>query len=490
MRDPFARRFAALGCIEGLLCTIVWCAVAAVARLDALPTALAAGILYVAAVVAGRLALAKRLHDPARVIDVALFTSTAGALVAAALAGFRYGAPAALILLGSSCAVALAMGGQLLRLAPPAPAAGRGVRLVDVIGSPALVLAVAGWATTAGALLGAQVALGISGRTGAFVRAAALYGPAFLLFVVAAAGAYGRTLAASIDRVREAVFAMARSGRLEKPIAVTDGDDVGALAAALGALRTYLFQELDRYEQALDRARKAEARKEEFFGQLTRELHGPLQAIVAEARDLEAGRRGSLDDAQRTDVRVIESAAYHLLGLLDDVVDLTVLQSGTLKLAPVELDAAALARAVVRELGGLVIAAKKPLALRADAEGPLPIWADPRRMRQVLSNLVTNAIKFSEQGQVTVTARAAAGPDPAIMISVSDSGPGIAADELAHIFDQYRQVGSPGAKRAGYGLGLAIAMRLVELHGGTLTVKSTPGQGSTFTISLPDRRAS
>src|SRR5262249_61165555 len=108
------------------------------------------------------------------------------------------------------------------------------------------------------------------------------------------------------------------------------------LAAALGALRTHLWSEFDRYEQALDRARRAEARKEEFFGQLTRELHGPLEAIVAEARDLEAGRHGSFDPAQRTDGRGTDTAAYHLLGLLDDVVDLTVLQSGTLKLAPVE----------------------------------------------------------------------------------------------------------------------------------------------------------
>src|SRR5262245_19497410 len=392
MRDPFARRFAALGAAEGLLAAVLWCVVAAVsrpeARAGALLTALAAGTLYSAAVVVGRLALAARLRDPARIPDAALFTSTAGALVAAALAGARYGAPAALILLGTSCGIALAFGGPLRRLMPANPALDRGVRLVDVIGGAAVVLAVAGWATTAGALVGGQAALGISVRATGFMRAAALYGPAFLLYVVAAAGAFGRTLAAGIDRVREAVAAMARSGRVEQPIAVADGDDVGQLAAALGALRTHLWSEFDRYEHALDRARRAEARKEEFFGQLTSELHGPLEAIVAEARDLEAGRHGSFDAAQRTDVRVIESAAYHLLGLLDDVVDLTVLQSGTLKLAPVELDAAALSRAVARELGGLVVAAKKPVLLRADAEGPLPVRADPRRIRQVLSNLV------------------------------------------------------------------------------------------------------
>src|SRR5262249_60161564 len=105
------------------------------------------------------------------------------------------------------------------------------------------------------------------------------------------------------------------------------------LAAALGALRTHLWSEFDRYEQALDRARRAEARKEEFFGQLTRELHGPLEAIVAEARDLEAGRHGSFDPAHRTDLRGIESAAYHLRGHLDDVVRLALLQSGACKLS-------------------------------------------------------------------------------------------------------------------------------------------------------------
>src|ERR1044071_8917068 len=108
MRDPFARRFAVLGAPEALLCTIVWCAVAGAARPDALATAVLAGALYAAAVTAGRLALAKRLRDPARVTDAALLTSTAGALLAAALAGVRYGTPGALILLGSSCGIGLA----------------------------------------------------------------------------------------------------------------------------------------------------------------------------------------------------------------------------------------------------------------------------------------------------------------------------------------------------------------------------------------------
>ena len=178
-------------------------------------------------------------------------------------------------------------------------------------------------------------------------------------------------------------------------------------------------------------------------------------------------------------MRIIEGAAHHLLGLLDDVVDLSVLQAGKLRLEIGEVDAAALVRDVVRELGGLVLASRRKVELVADASETIALRADVRRIRQVVVNLVANAVKFTRQGSVRVQARAENGR---VRIRVIDTGEGIAANELERIFDEYRQV---GGKKGGYGLGLAISRRLVELHGGTLTVESEFGSGSTFTLDLP-----
>src|SRR5262249_37372785 len=342
MSGRFAARFAALGAAEGVLVTLVWCAIAAVAlpagaRASALTVALTGGLAYCTTVAALRVLLATRLRDPARVTDSAVASSFASALPPATSAATRYGIEAALLVLGSAATVALGCLRWTRRLSPDEPQAGRGLRLQDLLAGAALTLAVASWATTAGVLLGGQAMLHLPAAATRFGRAAAISGPAFILSALAVAAIAGRALGADINRVRAAVAAMASSGHLEQPLAVTTPDEIGALTHALGELRTHLFAELVTYEQALDRAHKAETRKDAFFGQLTRELHVPLDAIVAEARALQAGEHGAMPAEQQNHVRVIESAAYHLLGLLGDVVDLTVLQSGTLKLAPVEL---------------------------------------------------------------------------------------------------------------------------------------------------------
>jgi signal transduction histidine kinase len=181
-------------------------------------------------------------------------------------------------------------------------------------------------------------------------------------------------------------------------------------------------------------------------------------------------------------LRIIEASARQLLGMLDDVVGISVLEAGALKLAKIELDVAQLCREVVRELGGILVAQSKSIELLADAPEPLPVHADPQRLRQVLTNLVGNAIKFTDRGHVVVRARrGAAGAE----IAVSDTGRGIAEDLLPHVFDAYRQAAAGDGPSKGHGLGLAIARRLVELHGGTVRVDSRPQVGSTFALTLP-----
>src|SRR5690606_11253104 len=145
-----------------------------------------------------------------------------------------------------------------------------------------------------------------------------------------------------------------------------------------------------------------------------------------------------------------------------------------------KVDLYEIAEAVVREAEAL--AAEKGLELTLSAERGQFVLADPRRIRQVLGNLVGNAIKFTIRGSVRVALERREG---CFAFTVSDTGPGIAPDESKAIFEEYRQVGDLAARRSGTGLGLAIARRLVELHGGTIELESAVGQGSRFTFTLP-----
>ena len=478
-----SRRFALLGAAEGAVVTALWCAGAAAigfeARLLAAGMALALGALYTGGLIAARNAVAQKLRDPMRIFEAAMMTALGAAVLPALIGIARFGLAGAMWAIGTASATALAFLGAAAKLSPDRPETGGGLRMRDMIVGSAVALAIAGWATIAALLLGGQHALGVP-LSGPITRYGLLFGPAFFGFTYAAAAAAGRALAQDVDRARDAIATMAQTGALEQPLQVVAADEIGALTAALAGLRTRLFEELATHEQAEKRARHAEERKDHFLRLLSHELRAPLSAIADEARALGAGSYGELPrPAQRDDVRIIEGAAHHLLGLLDDVVDLSVLQAGKLQLDIGPADASAIARDVVRELGGLVLASRRKLELVADAPATIPLRCDGRRIRQVLVNLVANAVKFTRQGTVRVQARQ---EDGRVRIRVIDTGEGIPAEEQDKIFDEYRQV---GGKKGGYGLGLAISRRLVELHGGTLTVKSEYGSGSTFTLDLP-----
>jgi signal transduction histidine kinase len=479
----YARRFALLGAAEGGVVTLLWCggaaAVGSGARLLATAMALALAALYTGGLVAARNAAAQKLRDPVRIFEAAVLTALGAAVLPAIIAALRFGIAGSLWALGTSAATALAFLGAAAKLIPDDPEVGRGLRMRDMIVGSAVALAIAGWATIAALLLGGQKALDVP-MSGPITRYGLLFGPAFFGFTYAAAAAAGRALAADVDRARDAIATMAQTGALEQPLPVVDADEIGALTAALAGLRARLHEELGSHEQAEVRARTAEERKDRFLQLLSHELRAPLSAIADEARALDNGSYGELPrPAQRDDVRIIEGAAHHLLGLLDDVVDLSVLQAGKLELDIGDVDAAALARDVVRELGGLVLASRRKVELTADAPPSIPLRCDGRRIRQVLVNLVANAVKFTRQGSVKVQAKL---HDGRVRIRVVDTGEGIPEHDLDKIFDEYRQV---GGKKGGYGLGLSISRRLVELHGGTLTVQSDYGSGSTFTLDLP-----
>jgi signal transduction histidine kinase len=183
----------------------------------------------------------------------------------------------------------------------------------------------------------------------------------------------------------------------------------------------------------------------------------------------------------------IHSSGEHLLTLINEVLDLSKIEAGRMELDLGEVDLGELldhALALVRER-----AARNGLTLTQDIAPDLPDWvADARKIKQVLLNLLSNAVKFTPTGG-QVTLRAACPSADAVEIAVIDTGVGIAAADQVAVFDAFRQAsGSYLRKSEGTGLGLALARRFVELHGGTLSLHSAPGQGSTFTFTLPARK--
>jgi signal transduction histidine kinase len=193
---------------------------------------------------------------------------------------------------------------------------------------------------------------------------------------------------------------------------------------------------------------------------------------------------GDVPEAIRDTLERVKSNGQHLLGLINDVLDLSKIEAGQLTLSLGEYSMGDVVQAVVSAVESL--ASEKKLALKATVPADLPPGrGDERRLTQVLLNLVGNAIKFTDDGEVSIQARAS---DGAFVVSVSDTGPGISEADQRTIFEEFQQADSSSTrKKGGTGLGLSISRRIVELHGGRLWVESTPGRGSTFSFTLPVR---
>jgi signal transduction histidine kinase len=232
-------------------------------------------------------------------------------------------------------------------------------------------------------------------------------------------------------------------------------------------------------------AASANRAKSEFMASMSHELRTPLNAILGYTSLLADGITGPVIPAQQEQLLRIRASATHLLGLIDEVLSFSRLEAGREQLSMHDVDV----RAVFEEAASLVrpmAAAKKiPLVveLPADGDGALHLETDVLKLRQILVNLLTNAVKFTDQGAVSLSA-VAEGDD--IVFSVRDSGIGIPRAHLDRVFEPFWQVEQAASRRVGgTGLGLTVTRRLARLLGGEVTVESTPGQGSTFTIRLP-----
>jgi signal transduction histidine kinase/ligand-binding sensor domain-containing protein/ActR/RegA family two-component response regulator len=237
--------------------------------------------------------------------------------------------------------------------------------------------------------------------------------------------------------------------------------------------------------QAKAQAEAASQAKSEFLANMSHELRTPLNGILGFAQILQ--RNPGLTDDQQSGLRTIYNSGQHLLMLINDVLDLAKIEARKLELQPQPCNLTAMLEGVASLIR--VAAQQKQLAFHYQATADLPtaIVADEQRLRQVLLNLLGNAVKFTEQGSVTLMVelvpqtRQIAGCE--LRFAVQDTGIGISPEQQARIFQPFEQAGAAGQRAAGTGLGLSISQRLVQLMGSTITVESTPGVGSTFAFS-------
>ncbi len=252
-----------------------------------------------------------------------------------------------------------------------------------------------------------------------------------------------------------------------------------AAQSVLAIQNARLFSEVEEKGRQLEVASR---HKSQFLANMSHELRTPLNSVLGFTEMLVDGLYGDLPDKARTTLGRVQANGRHLLGLINDVLDLSKIEAGQLKLT---IDDYAISQ-VVRTVAATTepLARAKGLRLSANVEDSLPIGrGDERRLAQVLLNLAGNAVKFTEAGSIEIAASAKSGR---FEILVRDTGPGIAPEHQERIFEEFQQVDESSTRqKGGTGLGLAISKRIVEMHGGTISVDSALGAGSTFRVSIP-----
>jgi signal transduction histidine kinase len=310
-----------------------------------------------------------------------------------------------------------------------------------------------------------------------------------LLAAMLVAFGLARRLSRPIVQVQRGARRLA-DGDLSTRIKVKTGDEVEALASEFNRMA----DQLQDYTTGLERKvaektaelESANRHKSEFLANMSHELRTPLNAVIGFSDVLKEKMFGELNEKQMEYVGDIHSSGQHLLSLINDILDLSKIEAGRMELDPHAFDVGAAlenCRTLIRER-----ARGRGLRLTFGVPAELGLWSgDERKFKQIVLNLLSNAVKFTPRGgEVRLGARL----DPeSLVISVSDTGPGIAPEDHEAIFDSFRQLKQGAdARHEGTGLGLTLTKRLVELHGGAIRVESAKGKGATFVVHFPRAR--
>ncbi|MGH2429051.1 MAG: ATP-binding protein [Candidatus Limnocylindria bacterium] len=287
-------------------------------------------------------------------------------------------------------------------------------------------------------------------------------------------------------RKMERALAGITAGDLEQHVRVSNRDELGALARGLNATSERLAELFEEQRALADRLgvtneslTRASAAKSRFLASVSHELRTPLNAILGFTDALLAGVDGPLNEDQRTSLVWVQRGGRDLLGLINEILDLSKIEAGKLTIDAQPFDPRELVESVVAQHRSL--AAQKGIRLSwRDAGAPAEVVLDRQRVRQILVNLLGNALKFTQDGEVEVEADGAA--EAAFHVALRDTGPGIAHEEHESIFEEF---GRADGDVQGTGLGLAISRRLARAMAGDVTVESEPGRGSVFHLTLP-----
>ena len=310
--------------------------------------------------------------------------------------------------------------------------------------------------------------------------------PALLLSVF-----FARRMVRPIQTLHAAA-AQIGSGTWDRRIDIRTGDELEALAETFNQMAARLRDSYNSLEQqvaertrelgdAITQLESASRHKSDFLANMSHELRTPLNAIIGFSEVLLERMFGEINSKQKEYLQDILSSGRHLLSLINDILDISKVEAGRMELQPAPTDL----RFVLQNSVSLVRerATRQGISLDLDVDGTVgTIAADERRVKQILFNLLSNALKFTPAGgRVILTAT---GIGDAVRISVRDTGIGIKIEDQDRIFEEFQQAG-PGKAVEGTVLGLALAKRFVEMHGGRIWVDSNVGTGSSFTFTLP-----
>ena len=334
---------------------------------------------------------------------------------------------------------------------------------------------------------------------------------ALVLLSVITLIALNLTVIRPLTSLTEVSRRIAETGDLDQTIGTGGAGEIGSLARSFKAMVGKIHEEKQGREQALleleayrdhledlvaertrelaqakDAAESADRLKSAFLATMSHELRTPLNSIIGFSGILLQEMAGPLNEEQKKQLTMVSDSSEHLLALINDVLDLSKIEAGQLKIANERFEIRPVIDKTVRTVRPLAEAKHLTLVLKVAPEVGM-VTADSRRVEQVLLNLLSNAIKFTEQGQIRITCSL---QETFVRISVADSGIGIRQEDLEKLFRPFTQVETGLTRKyEGTGLGLSISKRLVSLMGGTVDVESEPGRGSTFSFTVPAYRS-